>query len=216
MSTKYKNIIFDLDGTLFDSAPIILETVRITVAELGLPEKTEAVYRGTIGLRLTDVPGKLWPESGVDGDTYARVYRSIFSSLQRDTQVGLFPGVEETLHLLHSRGYNLAIATSRSRRSLDEFLDVFGLKGLFSAVIGGDEVTNGKPSPEPVLTILDRCQWSAEDTLTVGDADVDILMGRGGGTATCGVSYGNGTREELESAGADTIIDSFTEILRLV
>ena len=73
---------------------------------------------------------------------------------------------------------------------------------------------NGKPAPDPVLKILHTCGWKASNTITVGDAPVDILMGRAAGTLTCAVTYGNGTRNELEAAAPNFIIDSFDEILR--
>ncbi len=70
-----------------------------------------------------------------------------------------------------------------------------------------------KPKPEPVLKTLAAMQYDAYETLVVGDMAVDILMGANAGTKTCGVTWGNGTREELKEAGADYIIDRMEDLL---
>ena len=82
-----------------------------------------------------------------------------------------------------------------------------------SRVLGADGVTNAKPHPEPVLKTLSALGFSPEEAIVVGDMPVDILMGKGAGTRTCGVTYGNSCREDLSAAGADMIIDNFSELL---
>ena len=74
-------------------------------------------------------------------------------------------------------------------------------------------MVKAKPDPEPVLNTLSALGFKASETLVVGDMNVDILMGKNAGAKTCGVTYGNGTKEELEEAGADYIIDSFDELI---
>lgn len=207
-----RNIVFDFDGTLADTAPLIVKTMQRTIAELGLPPKSDAECRATIGVRLIDTPGVLWPGIEGIGERYADVYRRIFEGLKRPFSTVCFPGVSETLRALHAEGYGMAIASSRSRRSLEEYIGQFSLGECFRMVVGGDDVERGKPAPDPVLAILEACGWKAQETLTVGDAAVDILMGRAAGTATCGVTYGNGTRGELSAAGAAHIIDSFSQL----
>ena len=110
----------------------------------------------------------------------------------------------------------MAIASSRSHKSLDEYVEQFGLQDCFGMLIGGDDVEHGKPAPEPVLTILKGLGWKAGETLTVGDAPVDIQMGRAAGTRTCAVSYGNGTEQELEAALPDYIIAEFPALTALI
>ena len=82
-------------------------------------------------------------------------------------------------------------------------------------VVGGGDVKNGKPAPDPVNMILATQGWNKEETLVVGDMNVDILMGIAAGTATCGVTYGNGSIDELKEAGTDYIISDFSELIRL-
>ena len=212
---KIKNIIFDFDGTLADTAPLIVATMQATIEELGLPKRSDAECRATIGVRLEDVPAILWPElPGADG--FAPTYRRIFDRLKRPMDVTCFPGVLQALDTLHSEGYGMAIASSRSRASLEEYVAQFGLEDYFAMLVGGNDVTHGKPSPEPVEKILDSYGWQAGETLTVGDAAVDIMMGRGAETLTCAVTYGNGSRGELAEANPTAVIDAFPDLLTLL
>lgn len=78
-----------------------------------------------------------------------------------------------------------------------------------------DDETNAKPHPEPVLRTLKEFGVDASDAIVVGDMPVDILMGKAAGASTCAVTYGNTSREALEEAGADIIIDDFSKLLKL-
>lgn len=153
--SKIKNIIFDFDGTLVDTAPLIVRTMQETITYMNLPEKAEEECRATIGLRLEEIPAVLWPELPGIGIEYAKNYRRIFDMLKRPLNVRCFPDVLEVLHTLHNAGIAMAIASSRSHKSLAEYVANFDLGDCFSMLVGGDDVTQGKPSPEPVLSILD-------------------------------------------------------------
>lgn len=210
-----RNIIFDFDGTLSDTAPLILATMRDVMAELQLPYRTEAECRATIGRRLVDIPAYLWPDIEGLGPKYAEAYSRIFDKNKLQMTVGCFPGVADTLMKLHDMGIRMAIATSRGRDSVMEYVESFGLTAVFDMFVGGGDVVCGKPAPEPVLKILDALNWKADETLVVGDADVDILMGKAAGTITCAVTYGNGSRAELESVCPDMLLDSFSPLINL-
>ena len=91
-----------------------------------------------------------------------------------------------------------------------------GITDYISYLIGADDVQEAKPKPEPVLKTLVAMHYTANETLVVGDMAVDILMGANAGAKTCGVTWGNGTREEFKEAGADFIIDRMEELIRIV
>ena len=209
---KVRNIIFDFDGTLADTAPLIIATMQAAIRELDLPLRTNEECRASIGLRLEYIPAALWPGLPDLSARYAAAYRRIFDEMKHQLHVTLFPGVSETLRCLKADGINMAIASSRSHGSLVEYVGGFDMSGYFGMLIGGNDVEKGKPAPDPVIKILNTLGWNAADTLVVGDAAVDILMGRSAGTVTCGVTYGNGTRRALAEAGADFIIDRFVDI----
>ena len=127
-----------------------------------------------------------------------------------------FPGVIDTLSSLHQKGYTLTIASSRSRNSLTELTHDIGIADYISYMIGADDVKEAKPKPEPVLKTLDALQFEANEALVVGDMVVDIMMGANAGTRTCGVTWGNGSKKELQETGADYIIESMEELVDIM
>lgn len=212
---RIKNIIFDFDGTLADTAPLIVATMQATISELSLPERDEAQCRATIGLRLEDVPDALWPDCPFSGETFARTYRRIFDILKCQWTIKCYPGVIDTLRELAACGFRLAIASSRNRSSLVEYTESFGIADLFVTVVGGNDVSRGKPAPDPVLLICEKENWLVDETLVVGDAVFDIEMGRNAEATTCAVTYGNQSRDELAAARPDALVDSFPAILAI-
>ncbi len=212
---KYRNIIFDFDGTLVDTAALIIATMHRTIDALHLPVKTDAECKSMIGYRLEDVPPLLWPEIPDLSERYVTTYRAIFNTIKDAYKIHLYPGVLETLDTLHRNGVRMAIASSRSKASLQEYCAELHIGEYFQMLVGGGDVTNGKPSPEPVNHILSAQGWNSNETLVVGDMNVDILMGKRAGTAVCGVTYGNGSAAELQEAGADYIISDFSSLLSI-
>lgn len=207
------NYIFDFDGTLMDTSGVILATIKAAIKEMGLPEKTDDECRSIIGIRTDDAGKYLYPDSDISNVEFARVFRSNYDRLKKDSHEETFPGVMETLAELRKSGCGLAIASSRRLASLYDYLDGLGIRDWFACIVGADSVTKGKPDPEPVLTVLKALDWNATDTLVIGDADVDIMMGNAAGCKTCAVTYGNGSIASLEAANPTFMIDSFSELL---
>ena len=211
-----KLIILDFDGTLADTRGLILLTMHQTIQELGLEPRTDEQCAAMIGLPLKEAFTTLIPMSDEMGNRCVETYRRIFSENNAEYKVPAFPNVVETLPKLSEAGYVLTIASSRIKRSLMEFIENMDLQRVLTYVLGADDVTHAKPHPEPVLRTLEKFGCKADEALVVGDAVFDIEMGRRAGVKTCGVTYGNGTRQELIDAGADYLIDSFDELLRVL
>lgn len=209
-----KIIILDFDGTLGDTTSVIVRTTQAAIKELGLPSRTDEECASMIGLRLVEIPPVLFPGYEVDPSLYAATYRRIFHTLNTDGAVQLYPNVKETLAELKKRGYILTIASSRSRSTLIEYVENLGLSSTITYVLGADDVKEGKPSPEPVNKTLEKYGLKPEEALVVGDTIFDIEMGKNAGTATCGVTYGNGSRESM--VVADHLIDDFSRILHII
>lgn len=207
-------VILDFDGTLADTAAVIIRTMQATISELELPFRTDEQCAAMIGLRLVEIPSVLFPECSIDGDIYARTYRRLFHEFNTEDAVRIYPNVVDTLKTLMSKGIILTIASSRSHASLAEYVENLGLSSLISYILGADDVDKGKPDPEPVNRTLKRFGISPEETIVVGDTSFDIQMGKNAGTRTCGVTYGNGSRESLSDA--DRIIDDFGKLLNIL
>ena len=207
-----KLIILDFDGTLADTRGLIVKTMQQTLEALGLESRTDDQCAAMIGLPLKQAFTHLLPMTDEMGERCVENYRRIFNENNALYVIPTFPHVIETLHQLHEQGYTLTIASSRSNRSLMEFVNDMHLNELIPYVLGAEDVAQAKPHPDPVLQTLKVYGCKPEDALVVGDTWYDIEMGRRAGVRTCGVTYGNGTREELVNAGADFLIDDFGEL----
>ncbi len=195
-----------------DTSGVILSTIKATIKDMGLPDKTEEECRSIIGIRTDEAGRYLYPDLDISNKEFAWTFRANYDRLQKDAKEKPYPAVIETLTKLRNDGNRLAISSSRRLVSLTSYLDKLGIKDWFDMIVGADNVTKGKPDPEPVLTVLNSLGWSADDTLVVGDADVDIMMGNAAGCKTCAVTYGNGSITSLKGANPDLMIDDFKEL----
>ena len=210
-------IIFDFDGTLGDTRRNIVTTMQMSIAEMHFPNRSEEECAATIGLPLAGCFRTLFPDIQEDLiPRCAETYRRIFNENLKTIHPEAFPGVVETLAILHQKGFTLTIASSRSHNSLTELTQNMGIADYISYILGADDVKEAKPKPEPVLKTLADMHFDAGETLVVGDMAVDILMGANAGARTCGVTWGNGTKDELEEAGATFIIDRIEDLIEIV
>ena len=215
METKV--IIFDFDGTLCDTRSNIIIAFRATMEHLGLDVRDEETCGATIGLTLRDGFKSMYPDfDDAKIDYCVETYRQIFAERRKELMPDLFPGVKETLAELRKRGYRMTIATSRLTDSLMLFMRHHGIDHYFEYAVGSDSVTHHKPHPEPALKTLRELNIAPSEAIMVGDMPVDIAMAHNAGIRAIGVDYGNATREELEAAKADWIVDSITKILEII
>ena len=181
-------IVFDWDGTLFDSTALIVRCMQAASRDLGVPEPSDEAAAYVIGLGLQDalahaVPGlapERYPELG-------RRYRHHYFARQHE--LVLFPGTLEMLGELKARQHWLAVATGKSRRGLDEALASSQLQGLFDATRTADE-TASKPNPLMLQLLMREFGVDAGRTLMIGDTTHDLQLAANAGTQRVGVSYG--------------------------
>ena len=212
----YKLIILDFDGTLADTREIIVRTNQEVQRRMGYPITDEAGIMATVGLPLRECIITMYPNLPLEElPAWIQTYREVFDSLKGHIVPQLFSHVKETLESLVGKGCRLTVASSRGNVSLHDFLREMGIAPYVSYVLGADDVKFAKPHPEPVLKTLEAMGTPAADALVVGDMPVDIMMGLGAGAATCGVAYGNSSREALLAAGADYVISDFSELLSI-
>ena len=212
-----KCVIFDFDGTLADTAEGILRTEDAMLKEMGLPrpEGGEAQMRQGIGLALRDSlhVGCRIPEERLD--EAVATYRRLFDEIAFDYIVP-FSGVKETLEYLYGKGYQLGIATSRSRRTLVYLLDKMEIAQYFTHMTSVESTPNHKPAPDLALILLDQFGISGDEALIVGDTIYDLQMGRNAGCHTCGVTFGNHSAEQLSAENPDYIVDSFPALKEIL
>jgi phosphoglycolate phosphatase len=185
---RFDLIVFDWDGTLFDSTALIVRSIQHACADIGapVPDATRAAY--VIGLGLRDALEYAVP--GLPSERYAELgaaYRRHYLASQH--ALTLFAGTLEMLHALKARHHLLAVATGKSRRGLDDVLALTELRGLFDGSRTADE-TASKPNPRMLLELMAEFGVAPERTLMVGDTTHDLQMASQAGTAAVGVSFG--------------------------
>lgn len=216
-SIRYNLLILDFDGTMCDTRSLITDTMSQTIRSLHLDERSREECAKTIGLPLVECFIALYPGMTERmGQLCADTYREFFKLNNRPGKVSPFPGVVDTIRELHAKGVRVTIASSRGHHSVKDFAVELGLDDIITFMLGGDDVPQAKPAPDPVLLTLAHCQAAVGEALVVGDTKYDILMGKNAGVATCGVTYGNGGVEELQVAGAEYIINRFGDLLDIV
>jgi HAD superfamily hydrolase (TIGR01509 family) len=124
------------------------------------------------------------------------------------------PGSVELLHDLHSQGFQLGIATS-SGRALP-FLDRWGVRQLFTGIIGREDVENRKPHPEPILKCLAHLKLDSYEVVYIGDSIIDIRAGKAAGAPTVGVLTGSSPRDILHQENPDHILESVVQLTNLL
>ena len=185
---QFDLIVFDWDGTLFDSTALIVRCIQDACVDLGLPMPSAERSAYVIGLGLRDALEHVVPE--LPPQRYgelAQRYRHHYIASQHE--LSLFQGTLDMLRELKSRHHWLAVATGKGRQGLNDALAHSELVGMFDGSRTADE-TASKPHPRMLLELIDQFGVRAERTLMIGDTTHDLLLARNAGTASVGVSFG--------------------------
>lgn len=193
---NYALIVFDWDGTLFDSTALIVRCIQAAAADLGtaVPSDAQAAY--VIGMGLQEALQHAVPT--FPRERYAELanrYRHHYFARQHE--LTLFPGTLDMLQALKARGHVLGIATGKSRRGLDEALRSVELQGLFDATRTADE-TASKPHPLMLHELMAEAGAAAANTLMIGDTTHDLQLAANAGAAAVAVSFGAHEREAFD------------------
>jgi phosphoglycolate phosphatase len=210
MPKQFDLLIFDWDGTLMDSAGVIVDSIQRACEDIGLAAPSERASRQIIGLGLVQALQTLLPD--LPADDYPRlVERYRHHYLGRDEQIPLFAGVEQGIRDLHQSGFQLAVATGKSRIGLARALESSGLGSWFAATRCADQ-THSKPHPAMVLELIDELGADPARTLVIGDTSHDLLMAANAGVASLGVTYGAHEADDLHPHAPVALMGSFAEV----
>lgn len=185
---QFDLLVFDWDGTLFDSIALIARCMQQACTDIGVPVPNDNSARSVIGLSLLFAMERIVP--GLTQEQYAAlVDRYRFHYFAAQHEVILYPGTRELLEKCRNEGYMLAVATGKGRRGLDEALKSVGMAQLFDATRTAEE-TASKPDPLMLNELIQELDTTPERTLMVGDTTHDIQMAVNAGVASVGISHG--------------------------
>lgn len=213
MKFQIKLVIFDLDGTLVNSLAELVAAVNHVRSVFGLSCFTEGEVREMLGRGDRPLVEKALPEASITDLQRAQALYLSYSELNLLTSTSIYPGVVDTLAELKKNGVLMAIISNKHSRLSRKLLGRLGIEAYFSAILGSDSLPFRKPSPEPILRLLDDFHMNASGGVIVGDSMSDILAGKRAGVVTVGCSYGYGIASELQNA--DYCISSVPALLRL-
>lgn len=215
--SRYKAMLFDLDGTLLDSAPDLVHAYNKVRQSEGLERVSiETVGRGaTRGIRGILELGMPEADQATREDWFHRTlahYRR--NSVHKSS---LYDGVTDLIEQLVAAGIHWGIVTNKSEALTFPILDAFGLSETIGCCVCGDTLDQSKPHPAPVRLACEQLGVSPRDVLFVGDDNRDIQAGRAAGTATAAVYYGYGSGELEETIVGDSFpVNHPAELLKLL
>lgn len=208
-------ILFDLDGTLIDSAPDITAAVNELLAGRDLPPFPVETVTTMIGDGMPKLVERAFEASGnpLAGRALEQVVHDMTPIYLRHLtgRSSLMPGVREALAEFHMMGVAMAVTTNKPQRAAREVLLHFGLVDMLGAIVGGDAVSHKKPAPDALLLALERLRIGAEGALMVGDSKADVGAARAAGLPVVLVRGGY-TQVPVEDLSADLVCDSLLQL----
>ena len=211
-----KLLIFDLDGTLADTAQDITDALNHSIESFGAKKYSVEEVKMMVGSGMTKFFADLVPtlKGGDTPEATEAVMRRFidFYSEHLVNNSRLYPHVKDTLSKLSN--HRMAVLSNKREGFSKRILDNLGVLEYFDLLWGSDSVRAKKPSPIPILDLMEKFGVSKEETVIIGDSNFDVEAGREAGIKVIGVTYGFRPREYLE--GADHIIDGFEELLEII
>ncbi len=210
-------VVFDLDGTLIDSAPDLRAAVNSMLAEKGRRGLDLGAVTAMVGDGVHKLVERALAATGKETPTGAEIARATRRFLKFYEGHGAvltraYAGAVETLECLRGEGYALGICTNKPHGATCEILGALDLEGYFSAVLGGDTLDGvRKPDPRHLLAVLDRLGATPENAVMVGDTENDVAAARGAGVPMIAVAFGY-AKVPVAELGADAVIGHFDEL----
>lgn len=212
-------VVFDLDGTLLDTAPDLLRALNRILDAEGLAAVRRADVADLFGHGARALIGEGFRRANrplEDRRVPELVERFVtFYATEIAAETRPYPGLVDALGRLSRRGFGFAVCTNKREVLSHAVLGGTGLSALFSTVVGGDSLPEHKPHPRPLLEAIKRAGGSPEAAVMVGDSETDIATARAAGVPAIAVDFGYGGRPAIEF-GADIVISHYDELDRAI
>lgn len=221
MNFKNKQlIIFDLDGTLVDSAPDLANAINKMLVSLGRAEFSQQQIRGWVGngvqvLVERALAGSTDVDISLEQTLLDKALHSFLTFYRQAVCVdsSLYPQVRETLTTLKAHGYRLAIVTNKPVEFIEPILQALAVSDLFEQALGGDSLAAKKPDPLPLLHLSEQLGVALQDCLMVGDSKNDIIAAQNANMHSVGLTYGYNYDEDIAVYHPDFVADEFKQLL---
>ncbi|RLA70741.1 MAG: phosphoglycolate phosphatase [Epsilonproteobacteria bacterium] len=221
--TNKKAILFDLDGTLINSAPDLALAVNYMLEQLDLSTFSEEIIDGWVGNGASVlVKRALSADRTIDETLEAELVENalkIFLDFYAQNLCNAtlpYENVPETLYALKRKGYRLTIVTNKPFSFVNPILEGLGLEGLFEFILGGDSLAEKKPDPMPLLHVCKTLDVDLKECVMVGDSKNDILAANACSMQSVGVTYGYNYGEDIRVYEPSVVIDDFGELVGLL
>jgi len=215
-------VMFDLDGTLVETAPEIMDAVNDVLLRFDLPLVTQQQVNDWIGHGTLELLVKALaqvtqrdPEEVRGGEQLRQmvpVYNQVYEQ-RCGTRSHLYPKVRETLETLRTQGVKLAVVTNKESRYTQVVLNVHQLTALFDVVISGDTFAVKKPNPTGVAHCLAQFGVTPQRALFVGDSSIDVATARNAGVPVWALPYGYNMGQPIAACAPDRLIEDCSELL---
>jgi pyrophosphatase PpaX len=221
MLTAVDSVLFDLDGTLVDTIPLIFASYEHTL-ERHLPGYApgRAAIVSNLGRSLNDILYDYAAEGGAsDPETLSREMLQTYRSFQREAfarMIRPYEGMREALAALRTRGLTLGVVTSKGEQPARQCYEYYGLEEFLSIQVFHDDTERHKPDPEPLLLAASRGSLVPARCAYVGDSIHDMAAGKAAGMRTIGALWGPSGRDELIRAGADDLATVPADLLAII
>ena len=207
-----EGILFDLDGTLLDTLEDLMDSVNYALQTEGFPQRSKQEIRAFVGNGVANLVHRAVPK-GTLRPIEARcleTFRAHYAN-NMNHKTAPYPGIMPLLNALKQRGTKMAVSSNKFDAAVKK-LCAEQFEGYIDVAIGESETVKKKPAPDGPLLALRQMGCSKEDTLYVGDSEVDLATAENAGIPCISVSWGFRDKELLESLGAKTLLDTVSEL----
>lgn len=213
MLSNLKHICFDLDGTLVESHKTIYNSTIKSLDDLNIPHNmNEEILRKNIGKHFVDI----FEDMNIpvtNFEEFIKVYKNNYFLFIDDSE--LYPDVSNVLEFLSQNGLKISLLTTKAQDQAEKIIEHFNLSEYFDLIMGRRNGIAHKPSPEPLLLICNDLNVNPNESLIVGDTEMDILCGQNANVSTCVITHGYRTEESMLEYRPDFIVKNLNELKKL-
>ena len=214
-----KLFIFDLDGTLVDTAPDFKNSINYMLNELNESEVSLEEIRNWVGYGARELIRRTVVDKNIPHDEQRieemlKIFLLHYTHNIDDDSV-LFNNVRNVLEFLKNNGIKLAVCTNKMERLSNILLEKLNVLHMFDYLVGGDSLSKNKPDPFPLLNICEKLNTEISDSVMIGDSVTDLNAGKGAGMPVVLVSYGYTDNKDIYNE-ADLVINDFSQLKELV